>query len=348
MESPGYLKMSLAAAMTLDLKDGLFYRDAKSPCINLLLTYNSGCIASCSYCGLSKKRPGLYVKKSFIRVDWPAYPLPLIIEQIKEKRNRVKRICLSMITRHQAVKDSLQITKRLKAELDIPISLLATPTILKKRDLVDFKLSGVEMIGIAVDTATEELFEKHRGKGVKGPHRWEKYWQTVRDGVEIFGRSMVGVHLIVGLGETEVEMVEAIQRVNDEGASTHLFSFFPEPDSLLAQHPQPPIGQYRRIQLARYLIDEGIAHSQDFHFDQMGKIIDFGVKTGKIEEIINSGRPFMTSGCPGRDGEVACNRPYANSLPGLQIRNFPFLPEPEDIERIKKGLKCSAPLNPFC
>ncbi|HIE05850.1 MAG TPA: radical SAM protein, partial [bacterium (Candidatus Stahlbacteria)] len=53
MESPEYLKMSLAAAMTLDLKDGLFFRNAKSPCINLLLTYDSGCIGSCAYCGLS-------------------------------------------------------------------------------------------------------------------------------------------------------------------------------------------------------------------------------------------------------------------------------------------------------
>ncbi|MFO8090039.1 MAG: hypothetical protein R6U13_09415 [Desulfatiglandaceae bacterium] len=48
IESPDYLRMSLAAALTLDLKKGLFYRGAKLYCINLLLTYENGCIARCA------------------------------------------------------------------------------------------------------------------------------------------------------------------------------------------------------------------------------------------------------------------------------------------------------------
>jgi biotin synthase len=50
------------------------------------------------------------------------------------------------------------------------------------------------------------------------------------------------------------------------------------------------------------------------------------------------GEPFMTSGCPGRDGKVACNRPYGNERPSGPIRNFPFMPEKEDIEEIKKQM----------
>jgi biotin synthase len=46
----------------------------------------------------------------------------------------------------------------------------------------------------------------------------------------------------------------------------------------------------------------------------------------------------MTSGCPGRDGKVACNRPYANCLPGPEIRNYPFSPEKEDIQKINVEL----------
>ncbi|EMR74670.1 hypothetical protein MBGDF03_01269 [Thermoplasmatales archaeon SCGC AB-540-F20] len=49
-ESPEYLRTSLAAAMTLGFKNGRFYRNAKLPCINLLLTYNSGCAGNCGYC----------------------------------------------------------------------------------------------------------------------------------------------------------------------------------------------------------------------------------------------------------------------------------------------------------
>jgi len=36
---------------------------------------------------------------------------------------------------------------------------------------------------------------------------------------------------MVGMGETEKEMALAIQKVRDMGGRTHLFSFFPEPDS---------------------------------------------------------------------------------------------------------------------
>jgi len=47
----------------------------------------------------------------------------------------------------------------------------------------------------------------------------------------------------------------------------------------------------------------------------------------------------MTSGCPDADGEVACNRPYSDSLPGDDIRNFPFLPDQNDIAKIRNELK---------
>jgi biotin synthase len=40
--SPEQLQMSLAAAMTLGLKQGIFYRNARLYCLNLLLTYPDG------------------------------------------------------------------------------------------------------------------------------------------------------------------------------------------------------------------------------------------------------------------------------------------------------------------
>ena len=73
-----------------------------------------------------------------------------------------------------------------------------------------------------------------------------------------------GIHLIVGLGETEKEMVVTIQKGQDLGAYTHLFSFFPEKGSPMEKIPLPPLGQYRRIQLARWIINEGLgSHESD-------------------------------------------------------------------------------------
>ena len=38
-ESPGYVRLSLAAAMTLGFAKGWFFRGATLKCVNLLLTY---------------------------------------------------------------------------------------------------------------------------------------------------------------------------------------------------------------------------------------------------------------------------------------------------------------------
>lgn len=333
-ESPEFVRTSIAAAMTLGFEKGRFYRNATSPCVNLLLSYDSGCAGNCGYCGLSLKREGEYADKSFIRVGWPSFSVDKIIEGIKNRPGKVHRVCISMITNVRSIDDTVLLTRKLKEEIYQPVALLVAPTILTKDDLVRFHEAGADKIGVAVDCARPDLFDSIRGTGVNGPHSWDRYWECLQDAVDVFGPMNAGAHLVTGLGETEQEMIGIIQRVHDMGGWTHLFSFFPEQDSALADHPQPPIGQYRRVQLARWLIDENIAGMEKFTFDDTGKLTDYGVPREQLLETIGTGRPFMTSGCAGEDGEVACNRPYANSVPGPEIRNYAFLPEPEDIEKI--------------
>lgn len=334
-ESPGFLRMSLAAAMTLGFKPGLFYRNARLHCINLLLTYQQGCAARCAYCGLSRNRAGEYGRKSFIRVTWPTYPLQEIMERISQRRTRVKRICVSMITDPRALGDTERICSALRSGFDIPVSLLICPTILTRDDLVRFQGAGADKIGVAIDLATEELFDRYRGRSAGGPHRWKTYWTCLQDAIGIFGEGNAGSHFMVGMGESEEKMCRVIQKVRDMGGRTHLFSFFPEANSPMARYPIPSLGQYRRIQLARYLIDQQAGRAGMFSFDRRGRILDFGLARRQLAAFIDSGEPFRTSGCRGQDGRVACNRPFANSRPGLDIRNYPFPPEERDIQRIK-------------
>jgi biotin synthase len=337
-ESPEYLRMSLAAAMTLGFKQGLFYRNAKLYCINLLLTYASGCAARCAYCGLSNKRAGQYSEKSFIRVTWPTYTLDEIIGAISIRLDRVKRICISQVTNSRSIKDTKAICERLRSSFDLPVSLLISPTIVAKEDLVDFKAAGADKIGVAIDLATAELFDKYRGKGVGGPHRYETYLRTLSQAIEIFGERNAGSHFVTGMGETEKEMVAAIQKIQDMGGWTHLFSFFPEAESQLSNHPMPAMDHYRRIQVARYLIDEGLTTVERMRFNPAGQICDFGVVSHRLDAVIDSGEPFRTSGCAGYDGQVACNRPFANSRPGPDMRNYPFPPTVKDVARIREQM----------
>jgi len=330
--------MSLGAAMTLGFQSGQFYRNARLYCINLLLTYRTGCAARCAYCGLSGGHPGITSGKSFIRVTWPAYTLENIIQRIAERRNGVKRICISMLTHKRAVQDTGKVCMHLRSSFDIPVSLLVSPTVMVPEDLAAFRSAGADKIGVAIDLATPGLFDRYRGSVAGGPHRWETYWRCLSDAVELFGKGNAGAHFMVGMGETEKEMCEAIQRVRDMGGRTHLFSFFPETGSVMSQHPQPPMDKYRHIQLARFLIDRKVNRAESFAFNARGQIVDFGLSGDLLEEIIDLGEPFRTSGCAGYDGEVACNRPYANSRPGPGIRNFPFRPDKSDILRIRKQM----------
>ena len=338
VESPEYLRMSLAAAMTLGFKQGLFYRGARLFCINLLLTYEDGCIARCAYCGLNGKRDGAYREKSFIRVTWPTYSVDEIIDRVSKRLDRVKRICISMVTRKRAVAHTEEICARLRGSVDVPVSLLVAPTVLDRSDLVSFRKAGADKIGVAVDLATEELFEKYRGKGVGGPHRWERYWACLEDAIDVFGRGNAGPHLMTGMGETEQQMCRTIQRARDMGGFSHLFSFFPERGSAMENHFPPPMDQYRRVQLARYLIDNELTRADRMEWDYNGAITDFGLSPGELDRVIYSGEPFRTSGCTGHDGNVACNRPFANSRPGPDMRNYPFAPTIEDVARIRRQM----------
>lgn len=330
-ESPQYVQTSLAGALCLGLEKGRFMPKSRCKCLNLLLTYSSGCGASCSYCGLAKNRRE-ETAKTFIRVKWPVYTLAEIMDRVRAGQHPFKRVCVSMVTLGHAVDDTCTIISQVRKDTHLPVSVLIAPTVMKsRRDLARFKAAGADRVGIAIDAATEELFVHHRGAGVGGPHRWDLFWDTLADAVEIFGAYQVGVHLIVGLGETEAEMVTTIARAYRMGAMTHLFSFYPEGGSLMQDSPPPDLGKYRRVQLARYLINEGLIDLNDLHFSQEGKIADFGQD---IMPHIQNGKAFMTSGCPGEDGQVACNRPFGNERASEPIRNYPFLPEAEDIEII--------------
>lgn len=333
--SPQYIQTSLAASLTLGFQEGSFHRNAKLKGLNLLLHYEDGCLGKCHFCGLSRSRPEGPKGKTFIRVAWPLYPLEEIIKRTKGK-DQIHRVCISMITHSKALEDTLYVIQKLKEGTDLYISILIAPTLIHHEDSLEaMKKAGADRVGIAIDAATPELFNQLRGKGVGGPHCWDHYWKVVQMAVRVFGRFHVGIHLIVGLGETEKEMVEVIQKGQNMGAHTHLFSFFPEKGSPMESCSLPPLSQYRRMQLARWIINEASGSADRMRFDTMERLVDFGID---IEPFLRIGEPFMTSGCPGRDGKVACNRPYGNERPSGPIRNFPFMPEPEDIEEIKNQM----------
>ncbi len=124
------------------------------------------------------------------------------------------------------------------------------------------------------------------------------------------------------------------------GGNNHMFAFFPEQGSLMEDWPPVPKDQWRRVQLGRFIIDYAGGSIFDMQFDGEGRIVDFGLDNQELEELIASGKPFQTSGCPGKsDEEVsACNRPYGDSSPS-DIRSFPFTMNDSDVAYVRCQIK---------
>ncbi|MCG6878481.1 MAG: radical SAM protein [Deltaproteobacteria bacterium] len=342
-QSPDYAKMSHATAMSLGLMRGRMYRGAVNRCVNLLVHYPEGCSANCAYCGLAKRRPGAYEEKSFIHVDWPLFSIEQVIDAVNRAPHYVRRTCISMITNGKCATHTLSMTEQLTRKTKLPVSVLTSPTILNGDFLHEAKGCGADKIGIALDLATPVLFDRYRGKGVSGPHRWERYWQFMEEGLSVFGPHNVGAHLMVGIGETEKDMVDLMDRLWQMGVDSHLFSFFAEEGSGLDTMPQPPWSTYLRVQLARYLIESEISTPSQMTFDETDAIRDFGVEPKTVEAAIRSGIPFMTTGCVDENGQVACNRPFGNCLPDVRQWNYPYEPNQEEIELIQENIFETAP-----
>jgi biotin synthase len=341
--SPEYVQMSTAAAITLGMLPGRMYRTECTHCLNLLLTYAEGCRANCAYCGLARHREEArdYAERNFIRVDWPLARYDEVIARVRAgaDRGRFQRMCISMITHPDSDADTrVLLDKWVRALPHIPVSILSNPTTMSRSDLVELKALGADIFTVALDAVTPEIFERTRGRTVDSPHRWEKYWQAIEWAAEVFGPERFGVHLICGMGETERELLSLCQKIRDMGGHTHLFAFFPERGSLMEDWPACDAGQWRRVQLGRYLIDHAGGRVERMGFDAEGRVIDFGFARNALDSIIDSGRPFRTSGCPGPEADIsACNRPYGDSSPS-DIRSYPFPLVRQDVLLVRRQL----------
>ena len=344
MRSPEYVQMSTAAAITLGLVPGNMHRTSCTHCLNLLVTYPEGCRANCAYCGLARHREESrdYADRNFIRVDWPTARYDEVIERVKNSKDKgqFQRMCISMITHPNSDADTVVLLEKWMKEVPhIPVSILSNPTSMEKEDLVRLKEIGADIFTVALDAVTPAIFERTRGKTVDSPHRFDKYWLAIEWAAEIFGPEKFGAHLICGMGETEQEILEVCQKIKDKGGHNHVFAFFPEQGSLMEDWPAVDRAQWRRVQLARFIIDYAGGHISTMLFNQEGQVIDFGMPEDELATLINSGKPFQTSGCPGKDDEEvsACNRPYGDSSPS-DILSFPFALNRTDVEIIKRQM----------
>jgi len=326
VSSPDWVRLSFGADMVLGFSPGVFLHNALNTTINLLQYYPDGCKANCAYCGQAREVSQGPECKTLIRVEWPLRKLDDVIKKIKERqgdpRFGLQRICVGQLAHPKAAQDSIEITRRIReAGIELSISELVTPTYTFKHHMEEMRKAGGDMIDVAIDAASKRVFDMTRGKEVRSMHSWDRYLKGIDEAVEVFGKGNAGIHLIIGLGETEKEAVDIMWYAHQRGAKITLFAFYPEQNTLMEKRKPVPVNVYRRIQLARWLIENDLVTNSDFVFDENERLIDINIPSDlSIDDIAPA---FMTSGCP------VCNRPYSNERPKMEFRNIPWYPSRE-------------------
>lgn len=328
---PTQVRVSLGSAITLRLLDGKF--DAP-PMTAYLMTYRRGkCTANCQFCPQARKSRSRTDMLS--RITWPVFATRRVLDEIQDaaENDAIRRVCIQALNYHKVFAHLEALVRMIKKGTNVPISISCQPLV--KENLKLLADAGAERIGVPLDAATEELFDKVKGASAGGPYNWRKQFGLLEDAVSIFGKGRVSTHLIVGLGETEHEIVGIIQKCVDMGVLPALFAFTPVSGTGLEKSGQPPISKYRRVQMARSLIVHGATRIGKMNFSEEGQVINFGVGKQTLKEILWSGEPFLTSGCPD------CNRPYYNEKPRGPIYNFPRDPSEKELGEIQEQLSPS-------
>jgi lipoyl synthase len=326
---PELIRVSTGTAVVLELLRGKL--DAE-PTTAYLMTFKEGkCMANCGFC--PQARGSKSSTELLSRVSWPTFPTSNVLTAIgiMAKRGKIKRVCIQALNYPRVFVQLEALVKEIKSQATLPVSVSCQP--LNAVNIELLAKAGVDRLGIALDAATEALFDKIKGKGSGGPYGWESQFSLLNEAIAIFGVGNVSTHLIVGLGETEKEAAQMIQKLVDMHVLPALFAFTPIRGTRLENNSPPPLESYRRVQLARFLMVNGLVKCEDLLFDDAGKITSFGVASDGLKEIIEDGTPFLTSGCPD------CNRPFYNEKPSGPLYNYPRKTSEEENEKIRRQLK---------
>jgi lipoyl synthase len=274
------------------------------------------CAMNCGFCAQARESHASALHLS--RITWPPYPLDEVARRVGEafRAGALRRACLQVTVIREAHAGAIDMVGVLRSESAIPVDVAILPAnIGQVRELLS---AGVDHIGFGLDAACRRVFEQVKTGS------WDRSLDMIRETTKEFpGRA--AVHLIVGLGETEQEMVDTIKSMADMGVTVGLFAFTPVRGTAMEDQAPPPLAQYRRMQAARFLISAGRATADSMRFDDAGQLMC--IEAQGWRDLLADGVAFETSGCPD------CNRPYYNERPGGIAYNYPRRLAPREAER---------------
>lgn len=282
---------------------GLRHLKMDAPPTTAYIMLGERCVRNCAFC--AQARLSTAESKFLSRVAWHEEDEDLAIKAIGAAylSGSIKRVCLQVVETAASLSLVQNALKKFKAYPGLPVVVSCHfSTTDQAQSLLD---QGAARLGLALDAATPELYEKIKGGS------FAHQWQLLCDCAARFPGRMT-THLIVGLGETEKEMWERICACSARQITVALFAFTPLKGTPLASCKPPVRASYRRLQLGLELLRQGVP-AEKIHTDAE-RIVSIDLP--HWQKLLQNGRAFRTCGCPD------CNRPYYNDHPGQVLYNY--------------------------
>jgi len=327
-----------------------WYFKVVTRCVYVYQRLPGGCIGNCAYCNQARSLAKADTPQ-LCNYAWPEVDLGSLLAHIANlgEQSHVEAFCIQTMFHKDSFENQLAIVEQIASIL--PEAWITTATTPRTPEqLSALAKAGLRGICVPLELATEKLFEDIRGRGVKGPYRWDRQLEALRAARDLFPDVLT--HLMIGMGETEREAVECISMVQTMGIRTSIFPFLPIPGTALHANPRgsgrPQRPAWRRIQLARFLLNEANLDPENIQYEG-DRVVGFRVPHEQFMRLVESGRPFMSSGCK------CCSRPgYAEDPPmaGADLQQWrtaePYVyqltPWPGTIRRLLQEMELRSPV----
>ena len=288
------MKVSYATAVVMGIKKAKL--NFEMPTAYLMI--GEKCIYNCSFC--AQAREANSKKDHLSRITWPEITIEEFLSKFDPKL--FKRICLQVVSSINYENELEKILEYFK-DKNILVSVSLRP---KNEEEVEklFNKYKIDNMGISIDVPEKNLFEKIRGTN------YDKYMQILINSSKKFLHKIT-THVIVGLGENDLDIVKFILGMKEKNINVSLFAFTPIKGTKLEDREKPSLERYRRIQYAKDIIDNNKVNIEEFNFDDKGNLLELPYYDVNKEEAIK------TSGCSW------CTRPYYNDSPNKTFYNIP-------------------------
>ncbi|UMZ73970.1 radical SAM protein [Natranaerofaba carboxydovora] len=277
------------------------------------------CVNDCAYCAQAKSSFGSNDRLS--RVIWPKCDLDTLLWGIKVgEKNGLKRLCIQEVKSEDISYDLVKIIRAIKKNSDLPISFSSNAC--NSNDVYKLLSLGIDKIGVSLDVCEPSKYSEYKGGLLN-----ERINFIIKTALNYPGK--ISTHIIVGLGETDRELLRVCSELLKANVEIGLFAFTPLKGTKLNNKKPPSIIRYRKIQAAVYLLKNNFVDFERLIFDNCnknGELVGMRIYPGDFKKYLDSGNAFMTAGC--KD----CNRPYYNEKPQDTPYNYPRTLTNEEIE----------------